>query len=224
MAFTTHQGHFQFRVLPYGVTGGPSTFQSIVTIVLSPLLRHGVLVFMDDILVHSATLRKHIQLLRQVLQLLRDNELVAKRSKCSFAQKQITYLGHQISEQGVATMTEHVQTVQDCKQPANVKELRGFLGLSGYYRTFVRNFGLISRPLTDLLKKNSVFVWTPTAEASFQALKKALVTAPVLALPDFSKQFVVETDASATGIGAVLMQAGHPVAYLSKSLVLGIVA
>lgn len=189
-----------------------------MTIVLAPLLQKGVLVFMDDILVHTATLEKHLHLLRQVLQLLKDNDLVAKRSKCSIAQNQIAYLGHQISEQGVATLTEHVQSVQDWKQPTNVKQLWGFLGLAGYYRKFVKHFGSISRPLNDLLKKNSVFVWTPTAEAAFRALKQALVIASMLALPDFSKQFIVETDASATGIRAVLMQAGHPITYLSKSL------
>lgn len=217
-AFKTHQGHFQFRVLPYGVTGGPSTFQSAMNFVLSPLLRKGVLVFMDDILVHSDTFQQHLALLRRVLQLLADNELVVKRSKCSFATNQIAYLGHQISGEGVATLPEHIQAVQNWEQPSNVKQLRGFLGLAGYYRKFVRNFGLLSRPLNDLLKKGSVFVWTPTADKPFQTLKRALVTAPVLALPDFSKQFVVEIDASATGIGAVLMQGGHPVAYLSKSL------
>ena len=217
-AFKTHQGQFQFRVLPYGVTSGPPTFQGVINIVLSPLLRHGVLVFMDDILIHSATLDEHEILLTQVLQLLKENELFAKRSKCTFAQQKIHYLGHVISQQGVATDDSKVEAVRDWPVPDSVKKLRGFLGLAGYYRKFVRNFGVLSKPLTDLLRKGVVFVWTPTANEAFCALKQALIVAPVLALPDFAKQFIVETDASATGISAVLMQEFHPIAYLSKAL------
>lgn len=217
-AFKTHQGHFQFRVLPYGVTGGPPTFQGMMNTVLSPLLREGVLVFMDDILVHSKTLSEHEILLINVLKLLQQHALFAKRSKCTFAQTKINYLGHCISEQGVSTDNSKIQAVQDWPVPTTVKKLRGFLGLAGYYRKFVRNFGVLSKPLTDLLKKGAVFVWTPTTDAAFCALKTALVQAPVLALPDFSKKIVVETDASATGIGAVLMQDFHPIAYLSKAL------
>lgn len=186
--------------------------------VLAPLLRNGVLVFMDDILVYSITFSGHLTLLRQVLTLLQTHELKAKLSKCTIARTSISYLGHQTSGSGVSTLQDKIQTVATWPRPASVKELRGFLGLSGYYRKFVRNFGVISRPLTDLLRKNSLFVWNPTADAAFQALKKALVEAPVLALPDFTKQFVVETDASATSVGAVLMQNSHPVAYLSKAL------
>lgn len=186
--------------------------------VLAPLLRHGVLVFMDDILVHSVTLEEHARLLEQVLRLLCQNKLYAKRSKCTFAQQKIQYLGHVISRDGVATDDSKVQVVQEWPVPDSVKKLRGFLGLAGYYRKFVRNFGVLSKPLTDLLRKGVVFVWTPMVDAAFGALKKALSEAPVLALPDFTKTFVVETDASALGIGAVLMQDFHPIAYLIKAL------
>uniref|UniRef100_A0A8R7U829 Reverse transcriptase domain-containing protein n=1 Tax=Triticum urartu TaxID=4572 RepID=A0A8R7U829_TRIUA len=217
-AFKTHQGHFQFRVLPYGVTGGPAMFQGGMNTMFGPLLRKGVLVFMDDILMHSATFPDHLLLLRQVLSILKANNLRAKLSKCTFAQNIISYLGHQISEAGVSTLPDKIQAVTTWPQPESVKELRGFLGLAGYYRKFVRNFGIISRPLTDLLRKNSLFVWTNVTEEAFQELKRALIQAPVLALPNFSKQFVVETDASATGVGAVLMQDAHHVAYLSKAL------
>ncbi|XP_073354821.1 uncharacterized protein [Aegilops tauschii subsp. strangulata] len=217
-AFRTHLGHFQFRVMPYGLAYALATFQGVVDTVLKPVLRHGVLAFMDDILIHSEELEEHRQLLKRVLQLLAEKDLKAKMSKCTFSQQEISYLGHVISDKGVAIDKSKIQVVQEWPQPQNVKELRGFFGLAGYYRKFVRFFGVLSKPLTEMLKKGVIFIWTPTAEAAFSALKQALVQAPVLALPDFRKQFVVETDASATGIGAVLMQGGHPVAYLSKAL------
>lgn len=123
-----------------------------------------------------------------------------------------------ISKDGVSTDPTKVQVVKDWPIPTNVKQVRGFLGLTGYYRKFIKNYGIISRSLTDLLKKNIVFVWTPTNQEAFQQLQTALITAPVLALPDFNKPFTVETDASNVSIGAVLMQQGHPIAYLSKAL------
>lgn len=182
------------------------------------MLRQGVLVFRDDILVHTETLEEHVERLTQVLQLLAQHEMYTKCSKCMFAQHSISYLGHIISYQGVSTDESKVQAIKEWPVPDTVKKLRGFLGLAGYYRKFVRNFGVINKPLTNLLRKGVVFVWTPVTDAAFTAVKKVLVDAPILALSDIKKRFVVETDASATGIGAVLMQDFHPIAYLSKAL------
>jgi hypothetical protein len=186
--------------------------------VLAPLLRKGVLVFIDDILIYSTTLEEHAKLLQQVLALLQKHDLKVKRSKCSFAQPRLVYLGHVISAEGVSTDPKNIAAVLKWETPKTIKQVRGFLGLAGYYRKFVRNFGQISKPLTELLKKDHVFEWTAKTEAAFRALQQALVSAPVLAIPDFSKPFVVATDASDGGVGAVLSQGGHPISYLSRAL------
>ena len=152
-AFHTHQGMYEFLVMPFGLSRAPGSFQSMIHKVLNPLLWHGVLAFMDDILVHTTTLEEHLHRLREVLQLLWDNELVIKRSKCAFAQPRIEYLGHGISAEGVATDLAKVEAVQTWPIPTSVRVVRGFLGLTGYYRKFIQHYGMISRPLTELLKK-----------------------------------------------------------------------
>jgi hypothetical protein len=152
------------------------------------------------------------------LQLLRQDQWHLKLSKCQFARRTISYLGHIISEAGVATDATKVEAVRDWPSPTSVKELRSFLGLAGYYRKFVRHFAVITKPLTELLCKGVLFVWTCGHEASFLDVKNALCTAPVLALPDFSKTFCIETDACKNGVGVVLLQEGHPLAFISKAL------
>lgn len=217
-AFQTHSGHYEYLVMPYGLTGAPATFQSVMNHILAPLLRKCVVVFIDDILIYSKTKEEHIQHVKQVFQLLQEHQFKVRLSKCSFAKQQLHYLGHVLTPNGVSTDSSKVRDVQNWPSPQSVKEVRSFLGLVGYYRRFVQHFGMIAKPLTELLKKGSLFIWTEACETAFQLLKKALMTAPVLALPDFSKPFVVETDASDTGIGAVLQQDGHPIAYVSKAL------
>lgn len=141
-----------------------------------------------------------------------------KLSKCSFAQQQLAYLGHIISGKGVATDPAKISAIVQWPVPSFVKELRSFLGLAGYYRKFVKHFAVLAKPLTSLLKKQVLLVWTQDHDTAFQLLKQALVSAPVLAMPDFSKTFCVETDASNCGVGAVLLQQGHPLAFISKPL------
>jgi hypothetical protein len=216
-AFKTHQGHYQFRVMPFGLCNAPATFQCVMNEVLTPCLRKSVLVFMDDILVYSTSIAEHVQHLTEVLTILRQHQLYVKENKCSFACSSLEYLGHIISAEGVATDPKKTEAMVKWPLPNSITDLRGFLGLTGYYRKFVKNYAIIARPLTNLLKKKA-FIWSDSATIAFQALKEAMQTTPVLQLPNFEKQFIVETDACDLGIGAVLMQDQHPIAFLSKPL------
>jgi hypothetical protein len=157
-AFQTHFGHFEFKVMAFGLCGAPGAFQGAMNTTLHPLLRKCVLAFFDDILVYSQNLEEHLVHLKQVLQLLAKDKWHVKLSKCSFAQRKISYLGHVISEAGVGTDNGKIEAITSWPAPSSIKELRSFLGLAGYYRKFVRHFAIIAKPLTQLLKKSVLFV------------------------------------------------------------------
>ena len=156
---------------------------------LHPLLCKCALVFFNDILVYNASYEDHVQHLAQVFDLLSKDQWLVKLSKCGFAQQSINYLGHVVSAQGVSIDPSKVAAVQAWPQPSDVKQLRSFLGLTGYYHKFVKHYAVIARPLTDLLKKGVLFIWTANHTIAFDTLKQALTEALVLALPDFSKPF-----------------------------------
>jgi hypothetical protein len=214
-AFRTHHGHFEFLVMPFGLSNAPSTFQALMNSVLAPFLRKFILVVFDDIFIFSSSWIEHLRHLRAVLNVLHTNSLHVKRSKCSFSTSTVSYLGHVISAEGVAMDASKIDSVITWPTPRSARGLRGFLGLAGYYRRFIQNFGAIASPLTQLLKKNA-FQWSEAANAAFQALKKALTAAPVHQLPDFEQPFTVECDASGIVFGAVIHQGNGPLAFFSK--------
>ncbi|KAK1695119.1 hypothetical protein QYE76_011816 [Lolium multiflorum] len=184
-AFRTHEGLFEFVVMAFGLTNAPVTFQALMNDVLRLFLRRFVLVFFDDIFIYSSSWSDHLRHVKLVLEAMRTHKLFLKRSKCSFGEESMAYLGHVISAEGVAMDGDKVLAVVDWPVPRTVRAVRGFLGLAGYYRKFIKGFGTIAAPPTALLKKDG-FLWTDQAAAAFEALKGALTTAPVLQLPDFS--------------------------------------
>ncbi|WVZ71000.1 LOW QUALITY PROTEIN: hypothetical protein U9M48_019627 [Paspalum notatum var. saurae] len=177
-----------------------------------------VVVFIDDILIYSKNEEEHREHLRIVLTRLREHKLYAKFSKCAFWLKEVSFLGHILSEKGVAVDPSKVESVLNWKQPESVTEIRSFLGLAGYYRRFIKDFSKTAKPMTSLTKKNAKYTWSPNCEEAFQSLKRSLTTAPVLAQPDVAKPFDVYCEASGNGLGCVLMQEGRVVAYASRQL------
>ena len=186
--------------------------------VFKPYLDQFVVIFIDDILIYSKSKEDHERHLRLVLQTLKEHKLYAKFSKSKFWLKEVSFLGHVISEKGIAVDPAKVKAVVDWKQPENPTEVRSFLGLAGYYRRFIQDFSKLAGPLTNLTRKNSRFVWDSKCENSFQELKSRLTKAPVLTLPNEKESFTVYTDASKEGLGCVLMQEGKVVAYASRKL------
>jgi hypothetical protein len=216
-AFRTHEGHYEILVMPFGLTNAPSTFQSLMNEIFRPYSRKFILVFFDDILVYSANFNDHLIHLKTTLEVLRAHQMFAKKSKCRFGCSEIEYLGHLISAEGVKADGKKLIAMVEWPKPKSLKALRGFLGLTGYYRKFIRGYWSIAAPLIDLLKKNA-FAWNEVAEAAFEELKAAVTNPPFFMLPNFNLPFVVECDASGRGIGAVLMQQQQPLAFFSQVL------
>jgi len=204
--------------MSFGLTNASAHFMYLMNLVFMPELDKFMVVFIDDILVYSRNEEEHEEHLRVVLTRLRENQLYAKFSKCEFWLKKVPFLVHVLSEEGISVDPAKVQEVLDWKVPTSVHEVRNFFGLVGYYRHFIPEFSKISKPMTRLLQKDEKFVWTPECEEAFHKLRTLLTSAPVLAQHDIEKPFDVFCDASGIGLGCVLMQEGHVIAYASRQL------
>ncbi|KAK1602109.1 hypothetical protein QYE76_017152 [Lolium multiflorum] len=217
-AFKTKFGLYEWLVMPFGLTNAPSTFMRLMNHVLREFIGKFVVVYFDDILIYSRNESDHTIHIRHVLQVLRDNKLYGNLEKCTFCKDKVIFLGYVVSQHGVEVDESKIEAIQNWPTPMNVSQVRSFHGLAGFYRRFVPNFSTIAAPLNDLTKKGVVFEWGAAQDHAFDELKRLLTSAPLLALPDFNKQFEIECDASGIGIGGVLMQEGRPIAYFSEKL------
>ncbi|GJT07290.1 putative reverse transcriptase domain-containing protein [Tanacetum coccineum] len=217
-AFRTRYGHYEFQVMPFGLTNAPAVFMDLMNRVCKPYLDKFVIVFIDDILIYSNNKEEHERHLKIILELLKNEQLYAKFSKCDFWLESVQFLGHVIDNKGVHVDPAKVEAIRNWSAPTTPKEVRQFLGLAGYYRRFIEGFSLISKPLTKLTEKNKKYEWGTDEDEAFQTLKQKLCSAPILALPEGTENFVVYCDASHKGFGAVLMQREKVIAYASRQL------
>ncbi|GKA29652.1 putative reverse transcriptase domain-containing protein, partial [Tanacetum coccineum] len=216
--FRTRYGHFEFQVIPFGLTNAPAVFMDLMNRVCKPYLDKFVIVFIDDILIYSKNDEEHEKHLRIILELLKEEKLYAKFSKCDLLLDSVTFLGHVIDRSDVHVDPAKIEAIKSWATPTTLMEMRQFLRLAGYYRRFIEGFSLISKPLTKLTQKNKKYEWGSEEEEAFQTLKRKLCSAPILALPEGTEDFMVYCDASLRGYRAVLMQREKVIAYASRQL------
>ncbi|GJX08720.1 putative reverse transcriptase domain-containing protein [Tanacetum coccineum] len=217
-AFRTRYGHYEFQVMPFGLTNAPAVFMDLMNRVCKPYLDKFVIVFIDDILIYSKSKQEHEKHLKIILELLKKEELYAKFSKCEFWIPKVQFLGHVIDSEGIHVDPAKIESIKDWTSPKSPTEIRQFLGLAGYYRRFIEGFSKIAKPMTKLTQKKVKFEWGDKQEAAFQLLKQKLCSAPILALPEGSEDFIAYCDASKKGLGAVLMQREKVISYASRQL------
>jgi hypothetical protein len=189
--------------MPFGLKGAPATFQTLMTTVLSGIQGIKSVVYLDDVVVFGENLKVHNERLREVLDRIRKYNIKLQPDKCEFLRKEVCYLGHIIGHTGVRPDEKRIAAVKNFPEPKTTRELKGFLGLAGYYRRFIPNFSKIAKALTELLK-DTPYIWNDKTEKAFVTLKNSLTSEPILQYPDFTRPFVLTTDASNDAIGAVL--------------------
>lgn len=220
--FSTDKGHYEFLKMPFGLKGAPSTFQRLMNTVLLGINGIKAFVYIDDVMIYAHDLKDHSEKLKEIFQRFRDYNLKVQPMKCEFLRHEVIYLGHIITEQGLKPDPSKILSVKNFPVPISQKQLKSFLGLSGYYRRFIRNYGKIAKPLTALLKNDIMYDWTNTCQQAFETLKNALISEPILSYPNFDKPFNVTCDASNLAIGSVLSQGpigqDLPIVYSSRVL------
>ncbi|GJV43031.1 putative reverse transcriptase domain-containing protein [Tanacetum coccineum] len=212
----TRYGHYEFQVMSFGLTNAPAVFMDLMNRVCKPYLDKFVIVFIDDILIYSKSKKEHEEHLRQILKLLKKEELYAKFSKCEFWISRVQFLGHVIDCRGIHVDPAKIESIKDWASPKTPTKIRQFLGLAGYYRRFIEGFSKIAKSMTKLTQKGVKFDWGDKQEAAFQLLKQKLCSAPILALPEGSEDFIAYCDASKKGLGDVLMQREKVISYASR--------
>ncbi|KAL3968321.1 potassium voltage-gated channel Eag-related subfamily H member 3 [Sarotherodon galilaeus] len=221
-AFNTHLGHFEYLVMPFGLTNAPAVFQGLVNDVLRDFLNHFVFVYLDDILIFSRSRAEHVKHVRLVLRRLLENRLFCKAEKCEFHASTVSFLGFIIEQGQLRADPAKVKAVLEWPVPGSRKKLQSFLGFSNFYRRFIRDFSKVALPLTQLTSPKQPYLWSPAAQQAFDRLKSLFASAPILAQADLALPFVVEVDASDSGVGAVLSQRKegklHPCAFFSRRL------
>lgn len=218
-AFSTHTGHYEFTRMPFGLKNAPASFQRMMNEVLHDYINNICVVYLDDILVFSTSLHEHIVSLRKIFRRLADYNLKVQIDKCNFFKRESEYLGHVITEHGIKPNPAKIEIIRKISLPRTVKDIRSFLGVTGFYRKFIKDYGRIALPLIKYLKKDfKIDMSDPEYINSFEKLKILLCQSPVLAYPNFEKVFLLTTDASNASLGAVLSQGGHPVAFASRTL------
>ncbi|GJZ88212.1 putative reverse transcriptase domain-containing protein [Tanacetum coccineum] len=217
-AFRTLYGHYEFQVMPFGLTNAPAVFMDLMNRVCKPYLDKFVIVFINDVLIYSKNKEEHEGNLKLILELLKKEELYAKFSTCEFWIPKVQFLGHVIDSNGIHVDPVKIESIKDWASPKNPTEIRQFLGLAGYYKRFIKGFSKIAKSMTKLTQKNVKFDWGEKEETTFQLIKQKLCSAPILALPKGSENFIVYCDASHKGLGVVLMQNEKVIAYASRQL------
>lgn len=222
-AFSTHDGHYEYLKMPFGLKNAPSTFQRIMNQTLYGLIGKICFVYLDDIIIFSDSLENHLLRLEKVFLRLRENHLRIQLDKSEFLKKETKYLGHIITDKGVKPNPELIKAIKNFPKPSTVNEIQRFLGLTGYYRRFIKDYASLSKPLTSLLKKGQPFEWTIERNEAFQKLIELLQSNLILIYPDFKKQFFLTTDASNYAIGSILSQKNEeeflrPISYASRTL------
>ena len=224
-AFICHKGLFEFNRMPFGLTVAPSVYQNTMNEVLSDLIGNCIMVYIDDVIIYSKNLEDHWRHLEMVFERLNKAGMRLKPSKCHFLKKEVLYLGHIITTEGSYPDPEKVKVIYQLEPPKTVREVRAFLGMTGFYRRYIKQFSEIARPLTQLTKKNTRFAWSTEAQEAFEILKECLTQAPILAYPDVSRSYKLYTDASNYAIGGILTQENesgeHVIQYLSHKLTAG---